>query len=353
MTKNNGNFLIFFFALVFLLTGYTVSGSENDTITKKETFKSSYESETKKYEDSIFENNAEYKLQNVSYKVIDKKAVKEKKKKTITLTSDEVAENDTYTPKKKVKEGNITYKLKSTEKVEKSKSEEKRRKVTGYIDYDSKSAAQSAPDIHTFTANGATADCKKQGMKKLKANSWESSYINLTFMSYDKDYYEWNGVQIDGDAKEPLKGHEAELLKSIGADTDNYRVKKTYWSGKAYQKDGIYYRKAKADIQKKIPHYRVHYEGYSKPKSKKTYVYKSTYEATVKEDTGEYLYTIEAIALYKRIIPETTTAHQEVTRKETPRIIRVGIFLFSIIFIGVLYIVYFKSGKEKESKHLR
>lgn len=87
-------------------------------------------------------------------------------------------------------------------------------------------------------------------MEKLKANSWQDSYINLTFISYDADYYEWNGVQIDGSSKNPLKGYEKEILKSIGADTKNYRVVTTYWTGKAYQKDGVYYRKAKADIQK-------------------------------------------------------------------------------------------------------
>ncbi len=351
MTKNNGNFLIFFFALVICVAGcIKVSGNANDIITKVQTFQSDSESDTgSEFEKTISENGFEYQLENVESKVIEKKPVKEKKKKTITVTSDEVAENDTYTPKKKIIKENITYKLKNTEKVEKTASSgEDSRKVTGYMDYDSKNAAQSAPEKHTFTANGATAECSKKSMEKLKANSWESSYIDLTFMSYDKDYYEWNGVQIDGNSKNPLKGYENEILKSIGADTDNYRVKKTYWDGKAYKKDGMYYRVAKVDIQKKIPHYRVHYEGYSKPKVKKTYVYKSIYEATVNEDTGKYMYTIEQTAFYKKIIPETTTVQKVVKRKETPRVIRVGIFLFSIIFIGVLYIVYFKSGKEQK-----
>ena len=35
-------------------------------------------------------------------------------------------------------------------------------------------------------------------MVKEKAASWQSSWIDFTFTSSDKDYYEWNGHEIDG-----------------------------------------------------------------------------------------------------------------------------------------------------------
>lgn len=346
MKKSNGKLVVFFitlFLLAVVYDGNVIYGSENETVTRKYTFISNYKRDTGKgFDNNITENGEEYRLEEVTQKVINAKALKKKKKKTITKTSNGISENKEYIPEEKIVKDNITYQLKKTEKEENTVNKGNIREVTGYLDFDNKSAAANAPENRTFTANGATAECKKQRMEKLKANSWQDSYINLTFISYDADYYEWNGVQIDGSSKNPLKGYEKEILKSIGADTKNYRVVTTYWTGKAYQKDGVYYRKAKADIQKKIPHYRVHYKGYSKPKSKKICVYTSTYEATVYEKTGEYEYTIEATAVFRKIE----------TAKETSKIIRIGIILLSFIVAGILFIVYFTSGKD-EKKHIK
>lgn len=348
MKKSNGIVVFFFFSIILSAVVYDTSviyGRENETVTRKYTFISNSEVDKGEgFENEITENGKKYRLEDVAYRIVKKKALTEKKKKSITIQSGELAENTEYTPKKKIVKDNVTYKLKNTRKKEKIIRNGDRREVTGYLDFDSKNAAENAPETRTFTANGATAECKKQSMEKLKASGWEDSYINITFMSQDKNYYEWNGVQVDGDAKNPLKGHEKEILKSIGVDTGNYIVVTTYWKGRAYQKDGMYYRKARADIRKKIPHYRVHYKGYSRPEEKKMSVYISTYEAAVKEKTGEYEYTIEAAAVYREIVPETTV------QPDMPKIIRSGIILLSFGITGVLFIIYFKSGKEKRAK---
>ena len=42
--------------------------------------------------------------------------------------------------------------------------------------------------------------------------------IDFTFTSSDKDYYEWNGHEIDGKSKNPLRGYDDEILKSINVD---------------------------------------------------------------------------------------------------------------------------------------
>lgn len=348
MKKRNGIVISFFFSIILLAAVYdtfVIYGGENETLTRQYTFTSNSETDKGKgFQSEITENGKKYRLEDAVYKVVNKKALTEKKKKSITMQSGELAENTEYTPKKKIVRDNVTYKLKNTKKEEKTIRNGGRREVTGYLDFDSKNAAENAPDTRTFTANGATAECKKQSMEKLEASGWEDSYINITFMSQDKNYYEWNGVQVDGDAKNPLKGHEKEILKSIGADTGNYTVVTTYWNGRAYRKDGMYYRKARADIRKKIPHYRVHYKGYSRPEEKRMSVYISTYEAAVKEKTGEYEYTIEAAAVYREIVPETTV------QPEMPKIIRSGIILLSVGITGVLFIIYFKSGKERKAK---
>ena len=92
---------------------------------------------------------------------------------------------------------------------------------------------------------------KKKNMVKEKAASWQSSWIDFTFTSSDKDYYEWNGHEIDGKSKNPLRGYDDEILKSINVDKSNYKIGDTYWKGSAHKKNGIYTENSGWKLEKK------------------------------------------------------------------------------------------------------
>lgn len=321
------------------ISAFTTYGSETETITQQYTFKSkNSEDKGKSFDETITVNKKKYTLKDTQYKVVDKTELKVEKNKTITLTKKSTGE---YSPKKKIVQNGVTFILDSTKTNERTVKKEEGRVVTGYLSFDSKDEAMNAPDKRTFSANGATAVCEKQNMVKEKAVSWQSSYIDFTFTSEDKDYYEWNGKEIDGNSANPLKGYDQDILKSIGADSKNYKIGDTYWKGKAHYKNGIYTRILHVEVKKKVPHYRVNYKGYSKGKTQQITEYIMTYKGKVLESTGEYEYRIMATATYE---------HEEV---KAPLVLKIGVIVFAIIITGVLFIIYLKPERFEDAVKLK
>ena len=310
--------------------------AETETMTKVETYKSSDEKETRQSETQINDNGANYKLVNETYEIINQEDNFKDEVKTLTVNKE--TKNKKYAPKKNITRNGIKYKLKSVEDNVRTVRKQKGRKVTGYLSFDSKEAAMSAPNEKVFSAGGATANCKKKNMVKEKAAGWQSSYIDFTFTSSNKDYYEWNGHEIDGDSNNPLKGYDDEILKSINVDKSDYKIGKTYWKGSAHKKNGIYTRKLRVEVEKKIPHYRVNYEGWSKDETDDVITYKLTYEGTVQVKT-DATYQIKKTSFYEKIVEPKKTV------KEV--LMSVGLLMLEIVFVGVLFIVFLKKGNTK------
>lgn len=338
--KNRLLILFFTFSLLLMLSQVSVN-AETETMTKVETYKSSDEKETRQSETQINDNGANYKLVNETYEIINQEDNFKDEVKTLTVNKE--TKNKKYAPKKNITRNGIKYKLKSVEDNVRTVRKQKGRKVTGYLSFDSKEATMSAPNEKVFSAGGATANCKKKNMVKEKAAGWQSSYIDFTFTSSDKDYYEWNGHEIDGDSNNPLKGYDDEILKSINVDKSDYKIGKTYWKGSAHKKNGIYIRKLRVEVKKKVPHYRVNYEGYSDDETEDIITYKLTYEGTVQIKTGT-TYDIKKTAYYEKV-PESKKTVREV-------LISIGVMILEISFVGILFIVFFKKGNEIKQKNI-
>ena len=272
--KNRLLILFFTFSLLLMLSQVSVF-AETETMTKVETYKSSDEKETRQSETQFSKDGIKYKFLDETYEIVNQEDNFDNEIKTLTINKE--TRSKTYSPKKIIKKNGITYKLKNVENSVRTVKKKNGRKVTGYLSFDSKSEALSAPATRVFSANGATAKCKKKNMVKEKAASWQSSWIDFTFTSSDKDYYEWNGHEIDGKSKNPLRGYDDEILKSINVDKSNYKIGDTYWKGSAHKKNGIYTRKLRVEVKKKVPHYRVNYEGYSDDETEDIITYKLTY----------------------------------------------------------------------------
>ena len=226
------------FLLLALMFSFTVTvivrGSENETVTRQQNFISKNPDEKgKDFDKTIVSGKKKFILKGVKHETVKKTALWKKKTDIITTTKE--AEGS-YSPKKKITRNGISYILVETTNKSKTVNGEKGRVVTGYLSFESIDEAKAAPESHTFTANGATAVCSKQNMVRKKAVSWQDSYIDFTFTSTDRDYYEWNGIQIDGTSQNPMKGYDNKILKSIGADSSNYRIGDTYWKSKAHKK---------------------------------------------------------------------------------------------------------------------
>lgn len=332
--------IISFFSLLFLLSFSVSVFAETETVTKIETYKSNDKNEKRESEKQFSKDGIKYKFLDETYEIVNQEDNFKDEVKTLTVNKE--TKNKKYAPKKNITRNGIKYKLKSVEDNVRTVRKQKGRKVTGYLSFDSKEAAMSAPNEKVFSAGGATANCKKKNMVKEKAAGWQSSYIDFTFTSSDKNYYEWNGHEIDGDSNNPLKGYDDEILKSINVDKSNYKIGDTYWKGSAHKKNGIYTRKLRVEVKKKVPHYRVNYEGYSDDETEDIATYKLTYEGTVKIKTGT-TYDIKKTAYYEKV-PEPKKTVREV-------LISIGVLILEISFVGILFIIFFKKGNEIKQKN--
>lgn len=87
MKKSNGKLVVFFitlFLLAVVYDGNVIYGSENETVTRKYTFISNYKRDTGKgFDNNITENGEEYRLEEVTQKVINTKALKKRRKKLL------------------------------------------------------------------------------------------------------------------------------------------------------------------------------------------------------------------------------------------------------------------------------
>lgn len=328
------NRLIIFAVLLFCFTAaVNTYGSETETIIRKKQYSTEDKFEKKDWSYSLNVNRKKYSLKDVKREITDRKELYEVRMETETVKKET---DDEYTPDKYIVKNGVRYRLKSVSKNERTVRRDKGRLVTGYLSFDNRSEAYNAPDRYTFTADGATALCSKQNIIKEKTYGWQSSYIDFTFKSTDRDYYEWNDHQIDGNSDNPLKGYDDEILESINALKKNYKIGKTYWKAGAKKVNGVYTRKLRVEVKKKVPHYRVNYKGYSKGKIKKSHVYTMTYKAKVKVFTGKYKYSVSETAIYEYVKKEV---------KDKPLIYRIGIILLAITVAGVLFIIYIKLGK--------
>ena len=330
--KNKLILMILIFA--FTVASGTFAYAENsDVIVKQKTYKTKKTPYKKiEYQQYITDKGKKYQLKDVRYKVTDKEPILKTNVKKITVRTKNK-------PKKTVVQNNVTYRLINTIIQRKNKEKYNGRVVNGYLVFDNKEEALNAPDKHVFTANGATARCSKINMVMEKSSSWRSSYIDYTFTSTSKDYYEWNGNQIDGNSSNPLKGYDNQILKSIGADKKSYRIGNTYWKGKARKKNGVYSRILRVEVQKKVPHYRVNYKGHSKGTVVATITYVSTYKGKTKVKSGKYIYEITATAVYKEQIKRKS--------KPIPLMLTMGIIVLSIVIAGVLFIIFLKPRIQK------
>lgn len=341
MKKQTKLRIISFFSLLFLLSFSVSVFAETETVTKIETYKSNDKNEKRESEKQFSKDGIKYKFLDETYEIVNQEDNFDNEIKTLTINKE--TRSKTYSPKKIIKKNGITYKLKNVENSVRTVKNKNGRKVTGYLSFDSKSEALNAPATRVFSANGATAKCKKKNMVKEKAASWQSSWIDFTFTSSDKDYYEWNGHEIDGKSKNPLRGYDDEILKSINVDKSNYKIGDTYWKGSAHKKNGIYTRKLRVEVKKKVPHYRVNYEGYSDDETEDIITYKLTYEGTVQIKTGT-TYDIKKTAYYEKV-PESKKTVREV-------LISIGVMILEISFVGILFIVFFKKGNEIKQKNI-
>lgn len=345
--KKNKFFLLIVFVLAFSVIPTYVSAEGKELVKKSEYTTRSKQDKRHNFKEEIKENGKKYHLEKVTYQI--KKEVPVTTREPVAVTVTKKVRKGTYKPQDSVVKEGVKCELQDTTEKEMVIKKAYTRTVSGYSVYESEKEARNAPSTKKITAKDkktgktVTVLCEKQGIKKLNASSWQNTHIDITFISYDADTFRWGGITVKKSETQPLKGYEDQLLKSVGANTKNYKVKSISWNGKAYRNaDGILCRKAVASVSKKVPHYRVTYQATQRVPAEKGIMYTSTYAGLKETVTGETDY-----------IMLTTGHYTEVKSKSIPVVaITVGTVLVVIMLVGILWIVRKKQrGTENQDKH--
>lgn len=292
----------------------------------------------------IKENGKRYILENVSYDIVDKNPYEIEQKSEKQVDSQPITDGSNYKPKETFEENGVLYTLDHIEQEEKIVAEQYEQKVTGYTDYQKEVSKDSVPQTKNITVKNnqtgenQTVTCNLTDVNKISSSAWEDTYIDIVFESYDAYVFNWNGIKVSKNDSNPLAGYESQLLSSVGANTQEYRVLKTYWIGNAYTNNsGVLCRNARADVQRKANYYRANYSGTIQQPEIKGIIYKSFYNGVAKVvDKNKFVYTIKATATYKE--------------SNMMQYILAGVGITILIVLLVLFLFFLSKKNKKEEK---
>lgn len=332
------------FVLV-MLPGVGVRAAAPELIQKEKQYVTLNEEEKQTFDKNIIMDGKTYQLQNVSYETVSKNPVKVKEKVTLIKKTKPMKKSESFEADKKITKDGVTYKLTGVGKKEKKSKKKWKQTVAAYSEFDSLSDANKASSQKTVTVTDkktgkmVAVPCMKTSTRKT-AETWDYSHIDILFSGYDAETFIWKDLKVKKNTKNPLKGYEVALIESVGGNPDKYKVQKVVWQGKSYKKNGTLYRKARAVVRKKIPHYRVNYSGSITHTEEPDYVYSCTYAGVKETDSKDISYVVAAKANYQL---EQTKG----TKKVPVLFITLAVVLVLAAVVGILFILV-KKRKTKE-----
>lgn len=332
---------------VSMLPGIPIRAAAADRIQKEIQYVATDREEKREAEfpEKIEKDGRTYRRGRVTYQILKEEPVTKTETVFLTKKTGRMKLEEAYSPAQDITEGGVSYGLLDTQKKVETLEKGYTQTVTGYSLYGSRAAAEAAAStkkiqaVDPRTKKKVTVACRKQGNARKMADTWEDTYIDIEFVAYDASHFSWNGIVLEKNNKEPLKGYEKELLESVGGKKADYRIKDIRWRGKSYKNsDGVLCRRARADVRKKVSRYRVDYAGIRTVKAEKRAVYTSTYAGEKEVKTGADRYTIQAQASYEA----------EKTGLPAAAVITVGILLSILAVTGILFLLARRRKRSKE-----
>lgn len=284
------------------------NGQKNkaDSLTESITFSSENPDETKdeEFEKTIKRDGKTYELKDITYKQLKKEA-KEREVKKEVKSEVQPAQSE-YEFDKTIEEDGITYTLQDVTEEAAVYKEGYVQAVTGYTDYSYAVTEGNVPATKTVTAaNDKTGQmenvtCDLAEIEK-QPGEWQDTYIDIVYETYDADTFIWgNSVVGKNEAKPEI--NEAELLASVGGNTDTYKIEDVYWTGNAYENGaGVLCRNAKADVKKLVTYYRAKYRGEIRHPEEEGKIYTATYSGKKADGSAGYIYEMDATAEYTKV----------------------------------------------------
>ena len=332
-----GIFLLMFVMLA-ASTPNKVYAAEPEITKEHEYTSKNKEEEYTGFKDTIEEDGRKYNLSGITYDIEKTTPEKEKKMLTKEVDSDLIPVSEEYTPEQTITEDNVTYTLNDCTVLDDS---EEVKNYTSYIDYLDEAAIPDSKVITVTGENGEKLQLQGKVAKKevISNGEWLNTQITITFDHYDSGEYVWQGETIYNSSN-PLEGHYAELLQSVGADSNTHRITSTQWSGDAYEVNGVTYRDAIANVQYFVPYTRATYAA-----SQEYVKYRATYAAETEVDSKtNFTYDLKATATYE--------LDKSLTVKQIVIMAGVGLLIIVVLIVLILYVVS-RRKKDKEPQKRR
>ena len=332
-----GIFLLMFVMLA-ASTPNKVYAAEPEVTKEHEYTSKNKEEEYTGFKDTIEEDGRKYNLSGITYDIEKTTPEKEKKVLTKEVDSDLIPVSEEYTPEQTITEDNVTYTLNDCTVLDDS---EEVKNYTSYVDYLDEAAIPDSKVITVTGENGEKLQLQGKVAKKevISSGEWLNTQITITFDHYDSGEYVWQGETIYNSSN-PLEGHYAELLQSVGADSNTHRITSTQWSGDAYEVDGVTYRDAIANVQYFVPYTRATYAA-----SQEYVKYRATYAAETEVDSKtNFTYDLKATATYE--------LDKSLTVKQIVIMAGVGLLIIVVLIVLILYVVS-RRKKDKEPQKRR
>ena len=332
-----GIFLLMFVMLA-ASTPNKVYAAEPEVTKEHEYTSKNKEEEYTGFKETIEEDGRKYNLSGITYDIEKTTPEKEKKVLTKEVDSDLIPVSEEYTPEQTITEDNVTYTLNDCTVLDDS---EEVKNYTSYVDYLDEAAIPDSKVITVTGENGEKLQLQGKVAKKevISNGEWLNTQITITFDHYDSGEYVWQGETIYNSSN-PLEGHYAELLQSVGADSNTHRITSTQWSGDAYEVDGVTYRDAIANVQYFVPYTRATYAA-----SQEYVKYRATYAAETEVDSKtNFTYDLKATATYE--------LDKSLTVKQIVIMAGVGLLIIVVLIVLILYVVS-RRKKDKEPQKRR
>ena len=280
---------------------FPVNAKIPDTITKEQEYQSFDSDEIYPFAELIQEGNAQYRLSETTYKIINKKSIEVSTEIKVDIKSDPIPEKKKYEAEKEIEQDGIKLKLVS--------STPDKTIIKGKV-----TVPYSATTTYDYNISDSQIPKEKEvevGTKKIKLplksimmaeSKWVDTTIRIIYTNYNSEFYMLDDIVIPHTVGKPaLKGYEDKIIEGTGHSTQNYQISDIVWDGEPYKNAaGVTCRNAvayaKMLVNGKIALYQD--EALTVESSTNVTVYTNHYVGTKSIDTGKTEYRILATATY-------------------------------------------------------
>ncbi len=261
-------------------------------------------------------------------------------------------------PEETLEQGQTMYRLISTELVEVPVKGELTY-VSAIVPYDLE-GRQKPPETTVITLfDERTASEYKRELSCLVVEEkdvvWEKSFsFPITISGYDADVFQLGQIEISKD--DDLIDYDIKIMESMGLSANDYHVESISWSGESYEREGIIFRDAVAEGEKRIRRVEVKYGGEVRTPDTVGYQYVSVYEQGTKNQKEEMTdnNSTDVISSKEKLNLDLNRAKEQGLVDQIHKFLRQhltvvtvgGLFVFSII--GVLGVLIASGRKKKE-----